>query len=201
MTFTPPHLVLRNFLDKEAVAGLIDYAQRHEADFAPTGLARGTIDPAKRMSLALRNLGPFKSAFKATMLGLLPDFIARLHATAMEDPTLELELVAHGDGAFYKRHIDTQTAAGLRTMRFLSAIYYFHAEPKSFSGGALRLYGVGPAAGEHVDIEPLCNSLVVFPSWIPHEVMPVHCPSQRFANSRFAINCWFHGSRPGVTTS
>jgi SM-20-related protein len=30
----------------------------------------------------------------------------------------------------------------------------------------------------------------VFPSWVLHEVRPVSCPSKRFVDSRFAINCW-----------
>jgi SM-20-related protein len=196
MTMAPPYLVVRDFLDQETVAGLLDYALRHETDFAPTSLGRGTINPAKRISVGVRDLGPFKPAFKSKMLERLPDFIAWLHATAVADAKLEFELVAHGDGAFYKRHIDTQTAADLQSIRFLSAVYYFHAEPKAFTGGALRLYAVGSAAAEHVDIEPACNTLVVFPSWIPHEVMPVRCPSKRFSDSRFAINGWFHGSRP-----
>jgi Rps23 Pro-64 3,4-dihydroxylase Tpa1-like proline 4-hydroxylase len=47
------------------------------------------------------------------------------------------------------------------------------------------------------DVEPLHNSLVVFPAWLPHEVLKVSCPSGRFADSRFAINCWFHGVPKG----
>jgi SM-20-related protein len=162
MTMAPPYLVVRDFLDQETVAGLLDYALRHETDFAPTSLGRGTINPAKRISVGIRELGPLKPAFKSKMLERLPDFIAWLHATAVADAKLEFELVAHGDGAFYKRHIDTQTAADLQSIRFLSAVYYFHAEPKAFTGGALRLYAVGSAAAEHVDIEPACNTLVVF---------------------------------------
>jgi Rps23 Pro-64 3,4-dihydroxylase Tpa1-like proline 4-hydroxylase len=40
------------------------------------------------------------------------------------------------------------------------------------------------------DIEPGQNRLVAFPSWAPHEVMPISCPSRRFIDSRFAVNCW-----------
>jgi SM-20-related protein len=32
--------------------------------------------------------------------------------------------------------------------------------------------------------------LVVFPSRYLHEVLPVSCPSQTFADSRFTINGW-----------
>ena len=75
-----------------------------------------------------------------------------------------------------------------------SAVYYFHRSPKSFSGGALRLYSfeASEERGTFVDIEPTNDTLVFFPSWFPHEVRPVVCPSGRFEDSRFAINCWVH---------
>jgi SM-20-related protein len=67
------------------------------------------------------------------------------------------------------------------------------AHGRSLAGGALRLYAIGGEADQKfVDIEPLRNSLLMFPSWAPHEVMPVSCPSKRFIDSRFAINCWVH---------
>jgi Rps23 Pro-64 3,4-dihydroxylase Tpa1-like proline 4-hydroxylase len=34
-----------------------------------------------------------------------------------------------------------------------------------------------------------------FPSWAPHEVMPISCPSKRFTDSRFAINYWVYRAR------
>ena len=78
--------------------------------------------------------------------------------------------------------------------RLLSAVYYFHAEPKAFSGGALRLYPFGAKKDEDsfADVQPEQNTLLVFPSWAPHEVLPVSCPSGRFSDSRFAVNCWIH---------
>jgi SM-20-related protein len=83
----------------------------------------------------------------------------------------------------------------------LSGVYYFHAEPKAFTGGALRLYAIGGQGERYVDIEPTHNSLLMFPSWAPHEVMPVRCPSRRFVDSRFAINCWVHRAKPTATIS
>jgi Rps23 Pro-64 3,4-dihydroxylase Tpa1-like proline 4-hydroxylase len=118
------------------------------------------------------------------------------------EPTLENELVAHGDGAFYKRHIDTKTAdyQDVERIRVLSGVYYFYTEPKAFTGGALRLYTIGGKEGENfVDIEPVRNSLIVFLSWVPHEVLLTYCPSKRFVDSRFAINCWIHGKKPGTS--
>jgi len=51
-----------------------------------------------------------------------------------------------------------------------------------------------------VNIEPGRNGPLMFPSWAPHEVMPVNCPSGRFADSRFAINCWVY-RRKSVATA
>ena len=143
--------------------------------------------PLDRAPAAIDNLRPVK----------WPDLVAKLGATPVEAPTLELQLVAHNEGAFYKRHIDTQTASERNYVRVLSAVYYFHATPKMFSGGALRLYAIGDPQGQtFIDVEPAHNTLLVFPSWAPHEVMPVNCPSGRFADSRFTINCWVHRRKP-----
>jgi SM-20-related protein len=197
---SPPYLVLRDFLEENTVAALLDYALAREQAFQPTKVGRnetGVTNPAVRVSHGIRELGEFNPVLRTKILALVPDLVARLRATPVDAPRLELELVAHNDGAFYKRHIDTQTASQRDDIRVLSGVYYFHAEPKAFSGGALRLYAIGdPAAQTFVDVEPARNTLLVFPSWAPHEVMPISCPSGRFADSRFAINCWVHRRRP-----
>jgi Rps23 Pro-64 3,4-dihydroxylase Tpa1-like proline 4-hydroxylase len=111
--------------------------------------------------------------------------------------------VAHGDGAFFTRHFDTIRAndSDQKRIRVLSGVYYFNAEPKAFTGGALRLHAIGGKEGENfVDIEPARNSLVVFLSWAPHEVLPVSCPSKRFIDSRFAINYWVRVMKPYAST-
>jgi Rps23 Pro-64 3,4-dihydroxylase Tpa1-like proline 4-hydroxylase len=123
--------------------------------------------------------------------------IAQLRVSTFEMAGIEIQLVAHGDGAFYKPHIDTRTGpeSDLSTVRVLSGVYYFHAEPKAFSGGALRLYDFAFGAHEprFVDIEPERNTFVAFPSWARHEVLPVSCPTRQFIDSRFAVNCWVWG--------
>ena len=136
----------------------------------------------------------FRPLLKARLLELAPTLIAELRLTPFEVSKVELELVAHGDGAFYKRHIDTATARDAAHLRVLSGVYYLHREPRAFSGGALRLYAIGNNA-RFVDIEPVCNALLVFPAWAPHEVLPVSVPSGRFADARFAINCWLKQRR------
>lgn len=165
----PPYVLLRDFLDHEAVAGLLDYALAREPGRGEAVGVRSEI----RVSVSTRDLGPFRPMLRSKVLGLVPDLVGELQTTPVKSPRLELELVAHNEGAFYKRHIDTQTAGARDRIRVLSAVYYFHAAPKAFSGGALRLYAIGGGNASFVDIEPAPNSLLVFPSWAPHEVMPI----------------------------
>jgi SM-20-related protein len=198
----PPYVVLRDFLDDATVAGLLALALSKQSDFAPTQVVGKALDPSIRVSTGLRELGGYRTLLKNKILSLVPELIARLQVTPFEACAVETELVAHGDGAFYKRHADTQTANydDVDRIRVLSGVYYFNAKPKAFTGGALRLYAIGGRPEQDfVDIEPLHNALLVFPSWAPHEVMPVQCPSQRFIDSRFAINCWVHRKKADAT--
>jgi SM-20-related protein len=195
----PPCMIVRDFLEEEPVDGLVDYAISHQADFTPTKLSTKGVDPSRRISVGMRELGKFRQVLEAKILGMLPLLVTKLGASPIEEPNLETELVAHGDGAFFKRHIDTLTTDSPHPdrARLLSGVYYFHAEPKAFTGGALRLFAIaGDAAENFVDIEPQRNCFLVFLSWAPHEVLPISCPSGRFIDSRFAINCWVHGRRP-----
>jgi SM-20-related protein len=202
-TVMPPYLVIGGFLEEDAVASLLEFTLGHEHSFEPTKVGPEAIKPKIRVSLGLHDLGPFKPILKSKVLALVPDLVTKLKTPPVHTPQLELQLVAHGDGAFYKRHIDTRTVPDPDSIRVLSGVYYFHSHPKAFTGGALRLYAIGdPAMATFVDIEPEHNMLLVFPSWARHEVMRVNCPSKRFIDSRFAINCWvyhtqeeaFHGS-------
>lgn len=80
--------------------------------------------------------------------------------------------------------------------RVLTYVYYFHREPKSFTGGELVIYdsksenGYLVAAKSHKVIQPTNNTIIFFPSQCMHEVLPVSCPSEYFADSRFTINGW-----------
>jgi Rps23 Pro-64 3,4-dihydroxylase Tpa1-like proline 4-hydroxylase len=111
-----------------------------------------------------------------------------------------MELAAHNDGAFFARHIDTFTGSPdlPATQRMVTAVYYFFAAPKRFSGGALRLYPLLDASdsGRFEDFEPISDSLICFPSFAPHAVQPIACPSGQFADSRFAINVWICRDNP-----
>jgi Rps23 Pro-64 3,4-dihydroxylase Tpa1-like proline 4-hydroxylase len=197
-----PYVQIRDFLARAELDALLDYALSHPSIFEPAML--GVADnvrsrPEVRKALVSRDLGAIDERLRIRFRAALPLLMEK---TGVPDPPpdkLELELAAHGDGAFYLPHIDLTTAADgekpdSKSQRVLSAVFYFHVEPKHFSGGELRLFRLGDESS-FVDIEPLQNSLVAFHSWMRHEVRPVAVPSNQFRDSRFAINCWYQRRR------
>lgn len=190
--YMPPVRVLTDFLAPAEAARLLDYAGANEGEFKPTLVGvgdKGRVEPSFRVSRAARALGETGPLLDRRLRDIAPELIAALRLSPFEVSQVELQLVAHGDGAFYRRHIDTQTMVDVTHLRVLSGVYYVHRAPKGFSGGALRLFAIGDER-RFLDIEPAHNTLVVFPAWAPHEVRPVSCPSSDFMDSRFAVNCW-----------
>jgi SM-20-related protein len=194
----PKYIVIDEFLPAALHAELLAYSLASQSEFAPTEVVAdglGVVDSSLRKSQICRNgLGPHKAAFKAAIRARFEELPATLGMTSFPVTRIETQLIAHGDGAFYKRHIDTRVGTNRRsevTDRVLSMVYYFHREPKRFSGGEIALCAFG-LSDEGIAIEPAQNRLVAFPSFVAHEVKQVSCPSQEFADSRFAINCWLH---------
>jgi SM-20-related protein len=193
----PAYGRVSNWLGPRMRTRLLDHAQDQCTGFVVSGVGRGAnkrIDLTLRRSTRLKQLGALEGELQARVRETLPAIFEQLGTAPFEPSHLELEMVAHGDGAFYAKHRDTRIfgSDALGNRRIISAVYYFHRIPKSFSGGVLRIYSFagGDDAGTFVDVEPTDDTLVFFPSWFPHEVLPVVCPSGRFEDSRFAINCW-----------
>jgi SM-20-related protein len=194
----------QSFLGDGLCQDLLDYVLSQEVNFQPTlvGSGAGRIDPTVRVSSQLTELGEFRRLFEQKTIARANDWICELGLTHFEPSSVEIEIVAHGDGAFYKRHIDLFTGEERRLQgepRIITVVYYFHREPKAFTGGQLRLFpkmGLKRADEEEThDIEPSQDKAVVFSSWVAHEVLKVACPSQRFEDSRFAVNCWILAKR------
>jgi Rps23 Pro-64 3,4-dihydroxylase Tpa1-like proline 4-hydroxylase len=195
----PPYGLLHDWLGREAVEGLLRFAQSNEHRFEDTTVVHKKgewVDRGRRISKKLQNLGTLESQLRGKLEELLPVMFNRLGSKPFTPSKIEVEFVVHGDGAFFGRHVDTVThhLDHVGYGRMFSAVYYFNALPKAFSGGVLRLYSLAASAeqGTFVDIAPDCDTLLFFPSFFPHEVLPVKCPSGQFLDSRFAINFWVH---------
>ena len=206
----PPHIQMFDFLTEAEHGLLLDWVVANEKNFQPAVVNKGRIgsenrvDPYTRICATTRVIGPQEPMLRDRLLGALDQIMARTGIRLSPD-SLELELAAHGDGAFFSAHTDIPVGHDRTPLsdeaghdRLLSAVYYFHAQPKAFSGGELRLFrfgaeasGSGTDPANHIDLEPTSNSLVAFPSSVLHEVRPVHCPSGAFRDRRFALNCWY----------
>lgn len=192
----PPCHVIDNFLDQPLHRRLLEWVLANEPRFAPApvfGSGDQGVARNNRSNLRLRDFGPLDGEMRAALLGALPGIAAALGSAQPLRPHLELELTAYGDGDFYHAHVDTipqDQGPQAGPTRTISAVYYFHRQPKGFDGGALRLLPWEGDDGAR-DVAPADNRLAAFLSWSRHEVLPVRCPSGEFADSRFAINCWF----------
>lgn len=189
--------MLDDFVSADESNALLEWTLTNEVRFAAAQVEQGVV-PQARVSRTLRDIGPFTEFFEQRLLAHVACWIEALRLSAFNASTVELELAAHGDGGFFALHSDTyrsdQTARG---DRMISTVFYFHSVPAGFSGGALRLHDLAARPGDPgLDIAPLNGRLVVFPSWWPHEVMPVLCPAKRFQDSRFSLNGWIHRARP-----
>ncbi|MET4700012.1 SM-20-related protein [Constrictibacter sp. MBR-5] len=195
----PPHWVIDTVFGADLAARLLLFVLERESVFADTTIgdsANRTVRKAVRSSRATRDFGELHGELEERFRGLMPSAISRLGLAPFALTGLSMELAAHGDGDFYQRHIDTFVAGGASTSdRMLTGVYYFHVVPRPFTGGELRLHSLRVAedGGSHVDVEPRDDRMLLFPAWVPHEVRPVSCPGGGFAQSRFAINCWYLG--------
>lgn len=190
-----PHTRFPGFMGKETAAQFLAFAQEGPDRMEPTRIGSPDgyrHDAALRRSLVRRDLGTLRATLKARVHAVLPTALERLGMPSFTPAEIQTELVAHGDGGFYGPHLDTSFGPPSPSgPRRLTLVYYVHTQPRAFSGGALRLMALNGT--ESTDIEPEHDLAVAFPSWLPHQVLPVSLPSGDFAGSRFAFNVWMLG--------
>jgi SM-20-related protein len=196
-----PHIVFRDVFGASFVADLLDYVAARQADFKSTIVRDRTTGERRsnydlRSSVSLRALGSFASPFSEFVGKMGGSIIAQLRLPdSMLEPK-EFEIGAYRDGDHFRAHIDTNER--LDQVRVVSCVYYFARTPRQFSGGELRLFAMPTLSATNVgqasfaDIIPETDTMVAFPSWLRHEVLPVRVPSKAWMDSRFTLNCWLH---------
>jgi Rps23 Pro-64 3,4-dihydroxylase Tpa1-like proline 4-hydroxylase len=168
-------------------------------EYRPSGVMNymgGGVDQDVRRSLVHYTERTIMTLFEERLLACSGSIFERLRFEPFPVRRVEIQLTRTGDGEYFKVHNDN-THNKLSSRR-VSFVYYFHREPKRFSGGALRIFASQTdgrrwrETAEFVEIEPTQNRLVVFPSFLMHEVRPASAPSGRFEDGRFTVNGWFH---------
>ena len=187
-----PYLIVKDFLDQAAFDQVLAFALAQEQVYAAATVTDTVAD--YRRAKVLFDVSTVQSLFVPRVRAMIPAAFSQLGLQPVTLKTIECQLTAHGEGDYFKRHNDNGSpeTAG----RTLTYVYYFNREPKRFTGGHLRLYETVVENGFYTggptsrDIEPLCNSMILFPSYCHHEVTPVKCPSGEFGDRRFTVNGW-----------
>jgi SM-20-related protein len=160
----------------------------------------GMIDYPHRRSRVLMDLGKHREVLLDRVRGVLPGVLDQLGIEEFPVTRVEAQITASNDRDFFGAHCDdAQPAIASRHVTF---VYFFHREPRPFTGGELHLYDSRERGEQHSDtggqtssyqtIVPLQNQIVFFPCSVLHEITPVECPSRAFADSRFTLNGWLH---------
>lgn len=165
----------------------------------PAGVDRP--EAVRRQALVVRDAAPFAPLIVDRVRNLARERAAplfRLPPAAMGE-RLELQFTVHPDGGFFGPHTDRTDE--LHTTRWISFVYYFHRRPRGFQGGELALFDACPAQRRYATtqftlVPPADNTLILFPSDVPHEVRPVTVPSGDLADARFTLNGWIHAASP-----
>lgn len=183
---------LLDVLGPAAKGRLLDEAIARAPDLVPSRVT--TNVSGYRRSRLVNDPGELAADLVARVRDRLPELCDRLDVVPFPVGQIEAQLTVHNDGDFYRAHTDNGDE-GTRT-REISYVYYFHRQPKRFTGGELVLFdgrienGQVVATGPPIVIEPVDDSLVVFPSACLHEVRPVQMMSADQGDGRFTINGW-----------
>lgn len=187
------YVQIDDFLTPEEHQELLDYVFQRQPDFQGTTTFTGAAN--YRESVVLYSFPRFEELIRSRLRQIFPSIVQQFGIAPFQITDIEAQLTAHNDGQFYKVHNDNGSEN--TATRELTYVYYFYREPKPFTGGELVLYDSKIENNYYVQadtfktVEPRNNSIVFFLSRYMHEVLPVHCPSRDFADSRFTINGWF----------
>lgn len=198
----PPHALIRDFLTDAERERVLAFTLAHAEAFQNSGVheapSHGFAPPSYRIRRSRVLDGPANGAMAAMMMPKLEELMPKLWPRLEIDPvpfnSMECQITAHGDGDFFAVHTDNGTPEIAH--RQISYVYYFHREPKQFSGGHLRLFhtlfqgGYGKCGRIAAEIDPPHNGLMVFPTFIFHEVAPIRCASAAVTDQRLTLNGW-----------
>jgi SM-20-related protein len=192
-------VVLDEFLAPQELEELMRFTIQHEADFSASEVVSpsadgGIVNYEHRRSRVLMELSHHQDLILTRIKAVLPQVLNELDMEEFSIADVEVQVTASNDGDFFHFHSDN--GSDRVASRHLTFVYFFHREPRQFEGGELRIHdahledGTYVSEGTYQTIVPQQNQIVFFPCELLHEITPVNCGSQLFADSRFTLNGW-----------
>ncbi len=192
-------VVLDEFLAPQELEELTRFTLEHEADFSASEVVSpsadgGIVNYEHRRSRVLMDLAHHQDLMLERIKAVLPQVLDKLGMEEFSIAGVEAQVTASNDGDFFHFHSDN--GSDRVASRHLTFVYFFHHEPRQFEGGELRIHdarleeGTYVSEGSYQTIVPQQNQIVFFPCELLHEITPVNCRSQLFADSRFTLNGW-----------
>ncbi|MDY6803071.1 MAG: 2OG-Fe(II) oxygenase [Cyanobacteriota bacterium] len=188
------YISIDNFLTAEENQEALDIAIQRQHDYMESSTTTQANNYRKSSVLFAQHYPELSELIKSKIATVMQEILRKLNHRPFGISEIEIQLTAHNDGCFYKMHNDAGSEK--TATRELTYVYYFHKEPKAFSGGELKLYDTelkGSTVTTHKNykiLEPENNRIIFFNSRSRHEVLPVVCPSKAFEDSRFTLNGW-----------
>lgn len=190
-----PFVRIQNFLPQCQRNRLFSLAVENQNEFKPLkvyipmeeGPVVGKYDSKFRHQVGLERSAEVEDIIKPRILEILPVILPRLQVKPFPIGDIVTQLSLCHNGHFGQVHRDDMDG---RTK--VSLAYYFHKQPKAFSGGDLLLYDTDLERrsfnrGKFTQIKPDDNTLTLYPSGYYHQITRVNCPTDAFDEGRFAI--------------
>jgi Rps23 Pro-64 3,4-dihydroxylase Tpa1-like proline 4-hydroxylase len=146
---------------------------------------RPVVDDSHRKSLTLFNRKLVKS-LSETLIKVVAtshlEILEYLKIKPFKVARTQVDCVTYQDGDHFEQHTDFVPLAIFP--RRYTWVYYYHKEPRRFSGGQLVFFKQGRPIEE---VSPKAGTLIAFATDISHAVKTVRVPSGEFADSRFTM--------------
>jgi len=188
--------MIDDFLPAAEWRTLLERVLASEAQFVASGTHDRRVD--YRQSLVLNPPDALVQPVVARVRHAMPHVLPALRIPAITTGIIEAQVTASVDGSFFGVHNDAGNDQVRK--RHLTYVYYFHRQPKAFSGGDLRVYddilrnGKLARADTFSVVEPQHNRIVFFWARAMHEVLRVDIASRAFADARFTVNGWINAA-------
>ena len=201
-----PFLQFDNFLAPERLDALLDFVDRRQGDLSVSVAGADVADAHEaRVTQTLYEVDEVWPLFGEQLEALLPTMRKELGVPHFRLQHTERQLAVHFEGDGYGPHSDN---GGVKVgTRALTYVYYFNRQPARFEGGEMRMYNFVERDGQrHIgtgfhDVEPRHNSIVFFPSWVHHEVLPLVAEVDGLDGARMTFTGWYHAEETEVQKS